>query len=89
MASRIIEGGPWNVKGFCFSIRHWPLYHFVNDIEQIHATYWGQVHGIPREMLTQVNGRKLGTMLRSVFEVEDPTLGGHRGFLRMRIDQDA
>lgn len=59
LASRLIEGGPWNVKGFCFSILHWPLYHSVDDIEPNRATFWIQAHGIPREMLTQANGRKL------------------------------
>lgn len=89
LACKLIEGGPWNVKGFCFSIRHWPLYHSVDDIEPTRATYWIQAHGIPREMLSLSNGRKLGNMLGSVFEVEDPAQVGYRGFLRMRIDLDA
>ncbi|KAK9922366.1 hypothetical protein M0R45_030833 [Rubus argutus] len=72
LARRLIECGPWNVKGFCFTIRHWPLYHSVDDIEPTRATDWIQAHGIPREMLSVSNGRKLGSMLGSVIEVEDP-----------------
>lgn len=82
----LIDGGPWNVKGFCFSVRSWPLYHSIDDIESNRATYWIQAHGIPREMLSMVNGRKLGTMLGSVIEVEDPARVGNRGFLRIRVD---
>lgn len=89
LARRLIDFGPWNVKGYCFSIRHWPLYHSLDDIEPTRATYWIQAHGIPREMLTLSNGRKLGTILGSVFEVEDPAVAGYRGFLRLRIDLDA
>lgn len=89
LARRLIEGGPWNVKGLCFTIRHWPLYHSVDDIEPSRATYWIQAHGIPREMLSKANGRKLGLMLGSVLEVEDPAVVGIRGYLRLRIDFDA
>lgn len=79
----------WNVKGFCFSIRHWPLYQSIDDIEPNRATYWIHAHGIPREMLSIANGRKLGSLLGSVIDVEDPSLVGNRGFLRLRINFDA
>ncbi|KAK9938020.1 hypothetical protein M0R45_014781 [Rubus argutus] len=88
LATRLIDGGPWNVKGFCFSIRHWPLYHSMDDIKPFCATYWIHAHGIPREMLSVANGRKLGSLLGSVINVENPSLVGNIGFLRLRIDLD-
>ncbi|KAK9934097.1 hypothetical protein M0R45_021254 [Rubus argutus] len=88
LARRLIDGGPWNVKGFCFSIRHWPLYHSLDDILPVRASSWVQAHGIPKEMLSLNNGRKLGSMLGSVLEVEDPAKVGYRGYLRLRIDLD-
>lgn len=88
LANHLIDYDPWNVKGFCFSIRHWPLYHSLDDIEPTRATYWIQAHGIPREMLSFSNGRKLGTMLGSIIEVEDLAIVGFRGFLRLRVDLD-
>lgn len=87
LARRLIEGGR-NAKGLCFTIRHWPLYHSVDDIEPSRATYWIQAHGIPKEMLSKTNERKLGLLLGSVLEVEDPAVVGIRGYLRLRIDFD-
>lgn len=89
LATRLINGGPWNVKGFCLSITQWPLYQSIDEIEPNRATYWIHAHGIPREMLSVANGRKLGSLLGSVIDVEDPSLVGNRGFLRLRIDFDA
>lgn len=89
LARRLIDYSPWNVRGFCFSIRLWPLYHSIDDLQPTRATYWIQAHGIPKEMLSIVNGRKLGNILGSVIEVEDPAMVGYRGFLRLRIDLNA
>ncbi|KAK9928068.1 hypothetical protein M0R45_025222 [Rubus argutus] len=61
----------------------------VYTIRPTRATYWIQAHGIPKEMLSIVNGRKLENILGSVIEVEDPAMVGYRGFLRLRIDLNA
>lgn len=89
LARRLIDGSPWNVKGYCFSLRNWPLHLSIDDIEPTRSIYWIQAHGIPREMLSVSNGRKLGALLGSLLEVEDPAKVGNRGFLRLRIDIDA
>ncbi|KAL6193639.1 hypothetical protein ACLB2K_034723 [Fragaria x ananassa] len=88
LARRLIDDGPWNVKGLCFSVRLWPNHHSFEEIETCRATYWIQAHGIPPELMTKNNGRKLGEMLGSVLEVEDPKEVGNRGYLRLRIDID-
>ncbi|KAL6134631.1 hypothetical protein ACLB2K_066860 [Fragaria x ananassa] len=72
LARRLIDDSPWNVKGFCFSVRLWPNHHSFEEIETCRATYWIQPHGIPPELMTKNNGRKLEEMLGSVLEVEDP-----------------
>lgn len=89
LARRLIDGCPWNVRGYGFSVRHWPLYHSLDDIEPIRATYWVHAHGIPGNQITVPNGRKLGSLLGSVLEVEDPLVVGNHGFLKLRIDLDA
>lgn len=62
LARRLIDGSPWNVKGYCFSLRNWPLHLSIDDIEPTCSTYWIQAHGIPRDMLSVSNGRKLGAL---------------------------
>ncbi|KAK9926534.1 hypothetical protein M0R45_023760 [Rubus argutus] len=89
LARRLIDGCPWNVRGFCFTVKHWPLYQSLDDIEPVKATYWVQAHGIPGNQISISNGRKLGSLIGFILEVEDPSVVGNRGFLRVRIDLDA
>ncbi|KAL6185134.1 hypothetical protein ACLB2K_041269 [Fragaria x ananassa] len=56
-------------------LRLWPNHHSFEEIETCRATCWIQAHGIPPELMTKNNGRKLGEMLGSVLEVEDPKEG--------------
>ncbi|KAL6226498.1 hypothetical protein ACLB2K_000460 [Fragaria x ananassa] len=58
------------------------------ELEDKRAIFWIQGHGVPREMIIPNNGRKLGNMIGSVLEVEDPKKDGDRGFIRMRVDFD-
>ncbi|XP_024161782.1 uncharacterized protein LOC112169072 [Rosa chinensis] len=89
LASKLIDDSPWNIKGCYFSVRHWPRYHSIDDIEANRAMYWIQAHGVPRDQLSRNNGRILGNVLGSVIEVEDPIVVGNCGFLRMRVNFDA
>ncbi|XP_024156254.1 uncharacterized protein At4g02000-like [Rosa chinensis] len=88
LASKLINESPWNVKGYCLSVRHWPHFHSIDDMDTNRPTYWIQAHGIPLDQMTKNNGRKLGELLGSTLEVEDPKVVGIKGYLQMRVDFD-
>lgn len=89
VARRLMDGSPWFIKGFTFTIKSWPLYHSLDDIIPDRAIFWVQAHGLPRNMCSHGSARKLRARIGSVMEIEDVEEVGFRGFLRMRIDLDA
>ncbi|KAL6294417.1 hypothetical protein ACE6H2_002559 [Prunus campanulata] len=88
VARRLIDGSPWFVKGYTLSMKLWPLYCSIDDIEANRAVFWVQAHGMPRNLCTAKNARALGSRIGSVLEVEDNGETGFRGFLRIRVDMD-
>ncbi|KAI5344400.1 PREDICTED: At4g02000 [Prunus dulcis] len=88
IASRLLEGNPWFVKGHVFTLKQWPLYCSMDDIEANWAIFWVQAYGIPRNLCTMKNSRQLGEKVGSVMEVENFEDVGFRGFLRIRVDLD-
>ncbi|KAM1624242.1 hypothetical protein ACFX13_022611 [Malus domestica] len=40
VASRILEGNPWFVKGYTFSVKPWRLYHSLDDIDADRVVYF-------------------------------------------------
>ncbi|XP_068317162.1 uncharacterized protein [Pyrus communis] len=86
MARRILEGNPWFIKGAPFTVTFWPHYQSLDAISGNCAIFWVQVHGILRNNCTVKNARMLGAKIDSVLEVEDPTVNGFCGFLRIRVD---
>ncbi|CAB4283169.1 unnamed protein product [Prunus armeniaca] len=89
MVRRLMDGNPWFIKGFTFTVKYCPLYHSLDDIIPDRAIFWVQAHGFPRNMCSPGNARKLGARIGSVMEIEDVDEVGFKGFLRMRIDLDA
>ncbi|XP_050379552.1 uncharacterized protein LOC126796881 [Argentina anserina] len=89
LATKLLDDGPWDVRGQCFSVHHWPRSLSLEKMETMRATYWIQAHGIPPDMMKVVNGRKLGNMIGSVMDVENPDIVGNRGYLRIRVDFNA
>ncbi|CAB4303126.1 unnamed protein product [Prunus armeniaca] len=71
VARQLLDDNPWFVKGFSFSVKHWPLYCSLDDIVTDRAIYWVQAHGIPRNICSTKNARMLGARVRSVLKVED------------------
>lgn len=89
MAQWILDGNPWFVKGYTFSVKPWPKFHYLDDIAADRAIFWVQAHRIPRNLCTKKNTRCLGEKLGAVMEYEDPLEHGFRGFLRIKVDFDA
>lgn len=52
----LLEGNLWFVKGHVFTMKPWPLYCSIDDIEANQAIFWVQTHWIPRNLWV----RKLG-----------------------------
>lgn len=88
MARRILEGNPWFIKGGPFTVKLWPMYQSLEEIEANQAIFWIQVHGIPKNLCTIKNARVLGSKL-GLLKIEDPVVTGFRGFLQVQVDLDA
>ncbi|KAM1515822.1 hypothetical protein ACFXTH_014853 [Malus domestica] len=88
VARRILEGNPWFIRNYTFSVKLWSTYHFLDDIEADRAVFWIQAHGIPRNFCTMKNARCLREKIGAILEVEDPVEVGFRGFFQMRVDFD-
>ncbi|KAL6227500.1 hypothetical protein ACLB2K_001457 [Fragaria x ananassa] len=85
LARRLFEGGPWDVKGYCFSVRVWPSNTALDEICINRATYWVQGHAVPKEQITAENGVKMAKLLGVIEEIEDPAIVGNRGYLRVKV----
>ncbi|KAL6289519.1 hypothetical protein ACE6H2_007029 [Prunus campanulata] len=57
VANRLLEGDPWFVKRHAFTLKPWPLYCSIKDIEAKRAIFWVQAHGILRNLCTMKNAR--------------------------------
>lgn len=88
VAKRLLEGNPWFIRDYTFSVKLWPSFHSLDDIIPNKAIYWIQAHGIPRNYYTLKNARCLRSKMGAVLEVEDPLETGFRGFLHMRVGFD-
>lgn len=89
IARRLLERNPWFIKDYTFSVKLWPSYHYLDDIDANRAIFWIQAHGVPKQLCTVKNGRCISERLGVVLEVGDPVESGFRGFLRFRVDFDA
>ncbi|KAM1151247.1 hypothetical protein PS2_033814 [Malus domestica] len=90
-ASKILEGGPWNVAGFCCTAQLWPKDLAFEEIPPHRVVYWVQLHGVPLGQYSMENAKSIGEAYGEVLQVEDPfnCPDGVRGFLRIRLQLDA
>ncbi|CAN6573989.1 unnamed protein product [Malus baccata var. baccata] len=89
VARWILEGNPWFIRDYTFSVKLWLTYHSLDDIKVDRVVFWIQAHGIPRNFCTVKNARSFGEKIGAVLEVEDHVEVGFKGFLRLRVDFDA
>lgn len=90
-ADKILEGGPWNVAGFCCSAQLWPKDLAFEEIPSHFVVYWVQLHGVPLGQYSVENAKTIGEAYGKVLQVDDPFQcpEGVRGFLRIRLQLDA
>ncbi|XP_009367351.2 uncharacterized protein LOC103957011 [Pyrus x bretschneideri] len=86
---RLLEGNPWFIKDYTFSVKFWPSYHSLDDIKANRAIFWIRAHGVLRHFCTLKNAKCIGERLGDVLEVDNPLESGFRGFLRLKVDFDA
>ncbi|KAM2063368.1 hypothetical protein ACFX16_026916 [Malus domestica] len=90
-ASKILEGGPWNVAGFCCTAQLWPKDLAFEEIPPHRVVYWVQLHEVPLGQYSVENAKSIGETYGEVLQVEDHFHypDGVRGFLRIRLQLDA
>ncbi|OMO55003.1 hypothetical protein COLO4_36252 [Corchorus olitorius] len=78
---------PWAVMGYCFNLKFWPPELAVGEIDMNLISYWTQIHNLPRDLLTENNARRIGSILGDVIEIEEikGRFGLNRSFLRIRV----
>ncbi|KAM1427284.1 hypothetical protein ACFX11_019656 [Malus domestica] len=89
--NKIIEGGLWNVAGFCCSAQLWPKDLAFEEIPSHLIVYWVQLHGVPFGQYSVENAKTIGEAYGEVLQVEDPFQypDGVWGFLRICLQLDA
>jgi hypothetical protein len=86
LVAKIIENGPWNVKGALLVIKPWPPELSIDEVDLSSCAFWVQVHGLPLQNLTAVNAIKIGKFLGiEVLNVENGDLEGIIAHHHLRI----
>ncbi|GLT71070.1 hypothetical protein SLA2020_431120 [Shorea laevis] len=44
---RILQQGPWNIKGSLLLLQPWSLNLALDEVELVLCSFWVQVHGLP------------------------------------------
>ncbi|OMO73700.1 hypothetical protein CCACVL1_17176, partial [Corchorus capsularis] len=85
-----LDNSPWTVMGNCLSLKKWEVEEVISDIHFEEVQYWIQIHGLPLEMQTDENVKRVGSRLGIVICADKVEWGGMiwRSFLRVRVAID-
>lgn len=83
MADQITNQVPWGVMNQNFSIKRWPDDLSLEEIKLDLILLWIQMKGLPVNLTTEVNDRRLANKVGKFIELED--LKCAKDFLRARI----
>lgn len=75
-AERILQQGPWNVRGFLLILKPWPPELAFEEVELTIYPFWIQVHGLPLQNMTAINAIKIGKSQGCLLEVENGEVRG-------------
>lgn len=89
-ADQVLERGPWSVMGNSVSVHPWPHHRILEDILLHLISFWIQIHGLPRDLMTEENARLIAGQVGQVLIIEDPhSLDVWRGYLRVCFQIDS
>lgn len=75
LVAKIMENGPWNVKGALMVVKPWPPELTIDEVDLSSYAFWVQVHGLSFQNLTVVNVIKIGKFIGiEVLNVENGDL---------------
>uniref|UniRef100_A0A2N9GET6 CCHC-type domain-containing protein n=1 Tax=Fagus sylvatica TaxID=28930 RepID=A0A2N9GET6_FAGSY len=67
---KVFEGRPWTVKGHFLVLKEWHPQQTVQEIEFDSTEVWIQVHGLPLDLVSDTNVKKIGQKVGRVIEVD-------------------
>lgn len=86
LVDKIMDNGPWNVKGALMVVKPWPPELSIDEVDLSSCAFWVQVHGLPFQNLTAVNAIKIGKFISiKVLDVENGDLEGIIAHHHLRI----
>jgi hypothetical protein len=68
---RIMNQGPWNIRGSLLLLKPWSGNLTLEEIELHICPFWVQLHGLPTQNMTTRNAIHIGKAIGSVLEVEN------------------
>ncbi|KAF4351010.1 hypothetical protein G4B88_015994 [Cannabis sativa] len=84
-----LEQGPWSFKGYTFALSAWkPSKEGITTVDNIDL--WVQIHNLPHEYFSVVNGTLLGGLIGKVIklELEEDKPSSWELFLRVLVEID-
>lgn len=86
---RILDKGPWAIKGFVLNLLKWPPHLLLKELDFSPCEFWVQVHNLPLNKMNLHNAETIGALVGKVIRVHDPKLHTRvRRFIRIRIQVD-
>jgi hypothetical protein len=86
LVAKIMDNGPWNVKGALMVVKPWPPELTIDEVDLTSCSFWVQVHGLPLQNLTVVNVIKIEKFIGlEVLNVENGDLEGIIAHHHLRI----
>lgn len=73
-ASRILSQVPWVVVKQNFSIQRWPPDLALEEVQLEFVLFWVHLHGIPLNMSSETNVRRIAMEIGEFMEFENPML---------------
>ncbi|PON38183.1 hypothetical protein PanWU01x14_314760 [Parasponia andersonii] len=85
---RVLERGPWAINGDHLVLINTPPNISLHEIDFSTTTFWVRILGLPRELISDKNARKIATKLVKAVDVDKNSLGifSEAGFMQIRVD---
>lgn len=87
--NRILEAGPWAIKGALLNLKQWSPPVPYSEIDFAWCPFWVQIHHIPPNRMNEENAICIGNFTGNFIRLEDdPQLHRARKFMRVRVMVD-